>query len=155
MSKITPHPKMMEISFPSELGYEVVARDAVAAFARRQGFSKERIEDVKTALCEACINAIEHGNSMAPGLRVEIACRFEDLRLHIEVRDQGRKRYVKNGRPLSISEKVSGLGPLRGMGLMLISELSDESGFETREQGGNCFRLIFNLNPVRREGQPH
>ena len=54
----------MELSFPSELGYEKVAREAVAAFARRLGCDRERVEDLKTALGEACINAIEHGNGL-------------------------------------------------------------------------------------------
>jgi serine/threonine-protein kinase RsbW len=135
----------MELSLPSELGYEVVARDAVAAFARRQGFAPDRIEELKTALCEACINAIEHGNMLVPDLRVEILCSFDANVLLIDVIDEGRKHYVSNGSPLTIDEKVLGLGPLRGMGLMLIDELSDEAGFVKSEHRGNCFRLTFRL----------
>jgi serine/threonine-protein kinase RsbW len=116
----------MELSFPSELGYEVIARDAVAAFARRLGLAPTRIEDLKTALCEACINAIEHGNSLEPGLRVRILCAVEDEQLVVEVCDE-----------------LAGLGSLRGMGLMLISQLCDESGFVSRTDSGNCFRFTF------------
>jgi serine/threonine-protein kinase RsbW len=132
----------MEISFPSELGYEVIARDAVSAFARRLGLSAERIEDLKTALSEACINAIEHGNSLKPGLRVQIYCRYEDHCLIVEVVDQGVCAFVAKPERLSISEKIAGLGSLRGMGLMLISQLCDESSFVPSPQG-NCMRLAF------------
>jgi serine/threonine-protein kinase RsbW len=133
----------MELILPNELGYEVIARDAVAAFARRLGLPAEQIDDLKTALCEACINAIEHGNSLKPDLRVQIYCSFEDERLVIDVCDQGVCRFAPKGEPLSIVEKLAGLGPLRGMGLMLINQLCDEAGFVTREEVGNCFRFTF------------
>jgi len=139
----------MELSFPSELGYEVIARDAVAAFARRLGLAPDRIEDLKTALCEACINAIEHGNSLEPGLRVRISCQTEEERLVVEVCDEGRKAFAPKADPLSIVDKLAGLGSLRGMGLMLISELCDESGFVPADGHGNCFRFAFR----RRLGQ--
>ncbi len=132
----------MELTFPSELGYEVVARDAVATFARCSGIGKERIEDVKTALSEACINAIEHGNSLKPGLRVTIRCQYDGDHLIIDIFDAGVQMYQPGQEPLSIAEKLAGLGPLRGMGLMLIEELSDEAGFEPVAEG-NCYRLKF------------
>lgn len=134
----------MELSLPSELGYEIIARDAVAAFARRLGLSTERIEDVKTALSEACINAIEHGNSLRPGLRVQVHCRVEHAQLVVEVIDQGVAECTPRNAPLTIDEKIAGLGSLRGMGLMLISQLCDEAGFVPSGGPGNCFRFAFN-----------
>lgn len=139
---------IMELSFPSELGYETIARDAVAAFARRLGLSSDRIEDLKTALSEACINAIEHGNSLTPGLRVDVSCLCDDERLLIEICDQGLKRYSPKGPPLSTAEKIAGQGPLRGMGLMLITQLMDEAGFTVDTRPGNCFRLALYLRPT-------
>jgi serine/threonine-protein kinase RsbW len=131
----------MELSFPSELGYEKVARDAVAAFARRLGFDVERIEDLKTALGEACINAIEHGNGRAPGLHVEVSCVCEGERLTIEVHDKGLNRYQGSSKEAGIDLKLRGLAPLRGMGLMMIAQLVDEAGFTESSDGGNHFRL--------------
>jgi len=131
----------MELSFPSELGYEKVARDAVAAFARRLGFDRERIEDLKTALGEACINAIEHGNGHVPGLHVAVSCICEGERLTIEVHDKGLNRYQGLGSGAAIDMKLQGLAPLRGMGLMMIAQLVDEAGFTESHDGGNHFRL--------------
>jgi serine/threonine-protein kinase RsbW len=131
----------MDLSFPSELGYEKVARDAVAAFARRLGFDRERVEDIKTALGEACINAIEHGNGRAPGLHVAVSCVCEGELLTIEVHDKGLKRYEASGAEVGIDLKLQGLAPLRGMGLMMIAQLVDEAGFTDSQDGGNHFRL--------------
>jgi serine/threonine-protein kinase RsbW len=137
----------LELSLPSELGYEVIARDAVAAFARRLGIPAERVEDLKTVLCEVCINAMEHGNSLDPRLRVEIFCRVEHERLVVEVLDQGVSRYSAGPTPLSIGDKVAGRGSLRGMGMLLISQLCDEAGFVPWSGPGNRFRFAFYRQP--------
>lgn len=134
----------MELSFPSELGYEAIARDTVAAFARHIAFDEARIDDLKTALGEACINAIEHGNMLRPNLFVRIRCRVVDTRLLVEVRDAGLQRFADQEiEPLSIDQKIAGLGSLRGMGLMLMMQLADETSCETDAQGGNCVRLVW------------
>lgn len=138
----------MELSLPSELGYEVIARDAVAAFARRLGLTADQVEDLKTALSEACINAIEHGNSLRPGLRILIGCHLEQEQLVVEVVDQGVSSFTPRGAPLTISDKVAGRGSLRGMGLMLISQLCDEAGFVAQTGAGNCFRFAFRRKQI-------
>jgi serine/threonine-protein kinase RsbW len=143
----TLHPSM-ELSFPSELGYEKVAREAVAAFARRLGCDRERVEDLKTALGEACINAIEHGNSRAPGLRVDISCTGDGERLTIEVCDRGLQRYQGAAPLAGIDMKLQGLAPRRGMGLMMIEQLVDEAGFAESAEGGNRFRLVLYFRKV-------
>ena len=139
----------LELSIPSEFGYEKIAREAVAAFARKLGFDRDRIEDLKTALGEACINAIEHGNQRGSNLRVDVCCVVQGDALLIEVQDQGVKRYQGCGPAPSIDIKVGGLAPLRGMGLMLIRELVDESGFVDEPGQGNRFRLTLNRSVAR------
>jgi serine/threonine-protein kinase RsbW len=134
-------PPTIDLTIPSELGYEKIAREAVAAFARRLGFDRERIEDLKTALCEACINAIEHGNAKTPGLRVEVHCTWEHEQLTIEVCDDGMKPYAGRIAPPQIEQKLLGTVPRRGMGLLLIAQLVDEAGFTDNPKGGNVFRL--------------
>lgn len=149
----TPSPQQsIELYIPSELGYEKVARETVAAFARRFGVDRERIEDLKTALGEACINAIEHGNAYAPGLRVGVHCVCEGERLTVEIHDRGLKHYSGHSPPARIEQKMLGLAPLRGMGLLLIAELVDESGFSESPDGGNVFRLALHLRRRERDG---
>ena len=54
----------VELHIPSVPGAEKVAMERAAEVARGMGFSDDRIEDLKTAVSEACINAMEHGNRM-------------------------------------------------------------------------------------------
>jgi Anti-sigma regulatory factor (Ser/Thr protein kinase) len=137
----------LELSLPSELGYEVIARDAVAAFARRLGIPAERVEDLKTVLCEVCINAMEHGNSLDPRLRVEIFCRVEHERLVVEVLDQGVSRYSAAPPRSVLVTRWLARGSLRGMGMLLISQLCDEAGFVPWSGPGNRFRFAFYRQP--------
>lgn len=138
----------LELSIPSELGYEKIAREAVAAFARRLGFDRERIEDLKTALGEACINAIEHGNQRGADLRVDVSCTVSNDALAVEICDMGVKQFQGCDAPASIDSKLGGAAPLRGMGLMLIRGLVDEAEFVEGSGGGNRFRLILRLAAV-------
>lgn len=141
---MSPREYTIEFSFPSVLGYEKVARDAVASFALRCGFDRARLEDLKTALGEACINAIEHGNQRDADLHVTVCCVYDTQRLTIEICDQGVKLYAGETPCADITSKVCGDASCRGMGLLLIAQLVDEYGFVQKTHGGNCFRISFN-----------
>ena len=58
------NPPTVEVRLPSRMGYEKVAMSTASAVAKLMGFREDRIEDLKTAVAEACINAIEHGNRL-------------------------------------------------------------------------------------------
>ena len=45
--------RVVELRIPSELGYEKIAREAVATVANRLNFGQDKIEDIKTAISEA------------------------------------------------------------------------------------------------------
>lgn len=132
----------IELSFPSELGNEKIARDTVEAFARRCGFTRDQIEDLKTALGEACINAIEHGNQRQPELRVQITCNCDGRQLVVQIYDHGLKVYENELPRVDMARKLSGQAALRGMGLLIISQLVDEAGFSITQSGGNCFWFV-------------
>ena len=51
--------------------------EKAAEVAREMGFSEDRIEDLKTAVSEACTNAIEHGHRITTGLATTYACQRE------------------------------------------------------------------------------
>src|SRR3712207_6804746 len=54
------------LSLPSAFGYEALAREMLAWVGAHGGLDASRLADVQTAVCEACINAIEHGNEGRP-----------------------------------------------------------------------------------------
>src|SRR6201992_2610042 len=77
------------VHLPSELGFEKVALSTAASMARLMGFSDDRIEDLKTAVAEACINAIEHGNQLDDSLSIGVVLSHTDDELEVKVIDDG------------------------------------------------------------------
>ena len=65
-------PTTVEVKLPSRMGFEKVAMSTASAVARLMGFRDDRIEDLKTAVAEACINAIEHGNRLNEQLSIGV-----------------------------------------------------------------------------------
>ncbi len=112
--------KTIEISLPSKLGCEKIAISAIATFAHHTGFSRERIDDLKTALGEAVTNAIEHGNQLNVQLKVQIIALIEDGVLTLKIIDQGQQPLPNLN--LARQERVDH----RGWGLFLIKSLADE-----------------------------
>ena len=112
--------QMIAISLPSKLGYEKVATSAIATLARSMGFSQDRIDDLKTALSEAALNAIEHGNQLNGQLRVQIIALVEQSALTLKIIDQGLQPLPSLN--LARQERTDH----RGWGLFLVKSLVDE-----------------------------
>lgn len=110
----------IEILLPSELGYEKVAASVIATLARPMGFSQERIDDLKTALSEAVVNAMEHGNQLNVRLNVEVIVLIENTTLTLKIIDQGRQPLPNLN--LARPERADH----RGWGLFLVKSLMDE-----------------------------
>ncbi len=137
----------IELSFPSDLLYESIARDVVNTFAHALGFEAERVADITTAVGEAYTNATEHGNMLNSTLRIDIQCTYVDHCLTIEVRDQGAQQFTGDRRVFSMQEKVAGMGSTRGMGLLLMELLADETHISTDANGGNCLQMAWYRKP--------
>ena len=135
--------KSLELHIPNILGQEKVAMDFAASAAKHMGFTGNRIEDLKTAVSEACLNAIEHGNKMDASMKVGIILNVEQLNLQVTVQDVGdRIGPVETPR---IEDKIEGRSNSRGWGIFLIKNLVDEVKFESLPEGGNLVRMIIHL----------
>ena len=137
--------KVTEFELPTVLGSEKRAMEEVSKIAQRMGFKKERIEDLKTAIAEACINAMEHGNKLDQNAIVGVVLASNDNSLSILVRDQG------NGiDPDKIPKKIfneDGFPSLDcGLGMFLISKLANEFFYETKPGVGNEVTMLFYLD---------
>ena len=133
----------IELRIPSVPGSEKVAMEHAADVARRMGFSDDRIEDLKTAVAEACINAIEHGNRMDANTKVGVTLRVTDEKLQVDVRDEGKG--IGKVSPPSIDEKIEGKEETRGWGIFLIRNLMDDVTFESDPGGGNVVRMVIHM----------
>ncbi len=136
----------VEVRLPSRLGYEKVAMSTAASVAKLMGFREDRIEDLKTAVAEACINAIEHGNRLNEGLSVGVMlCAGEDS-LEVKVIDDGKGLKGLPPRP-DIDKKILGEEDPRGMGMFLIQALVDEAEWVAGGNGKSSYvRLVIRLD---------
>ena len=136
--------EVIELAVPSRMGLEQVAVDASAALAKLMGFSEDRIEDLKTAVEEACINSIEHGNQENESFKVVVELIANESKLQVDIHDHG-KLVQKNIQRPDIDAKMAGKQTARGWGLFLIQELMDEVEFEWNPETGNVTRMVINL----------
>lgn len=138
----------IELRLPSRLGYEKIAMGTAASVAKLMGFADERIEDLKTAVAEACINAIEHGNKLDESLIVGVILSMDETSLEVKVLDSG------NGPPSSIhtpniDKKMHGEEASRGMGMFLIQALVDEAEWVSSPPRGSYARLVIRLDNTK------
>jgi serine/threonine-protein kinase RsbW len=136
----------VEVRLPSRLGYEKVAMSTAAAVAKLMGFREDRIEDLKTAVAEACINAIEHGNRLNEALSVGVVLNAGEDSLEVKVIDDGKGMRRLPPKP-DIDRKIHGQENPRGMGMFLIQALVDEAEWVSGSNGKSSYvRLMIRLD---------
>jgi serine/threonine-protein kinase RsbW len=128
------------------MGYEKVAMSTAASVAKLMGFREDRIEDLKTAVAEACINAIEHGNRLNEKLSVGVVLSAGIDELEVKVMDDGTGIMRTPAKP-DIDRKMHGEEDPRGMGMFLIQALVDEAEWVTGADGHSSYvRLVIRLD---------
>lgn len=135
----------IELRLPSRLGYEKVAMNTAGSVAKLMGFTGERIEDLKTAVAEACINAMEHGNKLDESLNVHVALSMDANSLEVKVHDSGSGPHSSVHRP-DIDKKIHGEESSRGMGMFLIQALVDEAEWVSCPPSGSYARLVIRMH---------
>jgi serine/threonine-protein kinase RsbW len=111
---------------------ELIAAGTAEQIARRLTFRPEAINQIKTAIVEACINASEH--SFSPDRKIYQRFRLESDRLVITISSRGIVPANLNGTK-SGSEVKEAAEERRGWGLKLIRTLMDEVEFERVDDG--------------------
>jgi stage II sporulation protein AB (anti-sigma F factor) len=108
------------------------ARAAVSAFAAGAGATAEQIDAVRLAVSEAVTNAVLHAYGGGAG-SVQVTADVATTELWILVADEGGGMQPQADRP--------GLG----LGLGLISQVSDSMAIVPRSAGGIEVRILFKL----------
>jgi anti-sigma regulatory factor (Ser/Thr protein kinase) len=136
---------LAELSMPSEPGNERRAMEEVAAAVGGLGLPGPTLEKLKTAVAEATMNAMEHGNHYRAELPVIIEVSASDAELSVKITDEG------SGPPAFVTEvpdleaKLEGMQTPRGWGLFLIKSMVDEMNV-TGDEHHHTVELILHLD---------
>ena len=114
---------------PSALGNEREAMERVGAAAANLGLAPARLNRLKTAVAEATMNAMEHGNEYRDDQPVSIVVRREASSVRVTITDHGS--HGAAGEPggaesPDLEAKLAGRQTPRGWGLFLIAKMVDE-----------------------------
>ncbi len=107
-------------------GNEREARERAMAFAGTAGLPADRLEQFGTAVAEATMNAMEHGNGYDSAVPVRIRLRADAGSVAAVITDQGGADALPDAEDPDIEKKLDGLQSPRGWGLFLIEQMVDE-----------------------------
>ena len=118
---------LTDFQLPSNPGNDRDAMDRVAAAAQPLGLAPAQLERLKTAVAEATMNAIEHGNGNNPDLPVTIQLLSRPGEVAVRITDCGPgPGDTEEPEEPDLLAKLDGLQTPRGWGLFLIKNMVDE-----------------------------
>src|SRR4051812_28848323 len=129
---------------PSAPGNEREAMERVAHAVAGLGLEPARLERLKTAVGEAAMNAMEHGNEYRADRPVSIRVVRSGGRVLVQVTDRGDASELAAADAPDIEAKLEGRQSPRGWGLFLIEKMVDEARV-TSEGGGRTVELALRL----------
>ena len=135
------------LSVPSEPGNERMAMEQVAEVIEPLGLEARRLEQLKTAVAEATMNAMEHGNHYQPDVPVTIQVLTSDTTLSVRISDQGGAETLPEAETPDLEAKLAEMQSPRGWGLFLIKNLVDDMRV-TSEATRHTIELIMELEGV-------
>ena len=143
---------LAEFTLASEPGNERQALAGVAEAVRVLNLPTRRLEQLKTAVAEATMNAMEHGNHYQPDKPVSIEVLASHKALSVRVTDHGGTRTLPAHPDIEapdLEAKLAELQTPRGWGLFLIKNMVDEMHI-SNDASHHTVELILYL-----EGESH
>ncbi|HLK72054.1 MAG TPA: ATP-binding protein [Streptosporangiaceae bacterium] len=131
-----PAPRRLDaFELPSEPGNERLALARVAECVRGLGLPDGRLEKLKTAVAEATMNAIEHGNQNRAEIPVEVEVTQNGDEIVVAISDQGgAPEKAGPAEEPDLLKKLDGGQSPRGWGLFLIRNMVDAMDITTNGQ---------------------
>jgi serine/threonine-protein kinase RsbW len=123
--------QVFEMTIPVGDDTELIAAHSLEEIARRFGFTAKAINQIKTALVEACINAAEHG--LSPDRKIHLKLAFREDRLTLTVSNRGLRLADNLPSPAEATEPSA--DTRRGWGLGLMRSLMDDVRVEPVDDG--------------------
>jgi serine/threonine-protein kinase RsbW len=144
--------RLASFAVPSEPGNERVALAQVAEAVAGQGLPADRLERLKTAVAEAAMNAIEHGNRHQPEIPVDVEVVSAGGDIVVTITDHGGAAELTGpGEEPDLAKKLAGEQDERGWGLFLIRHMVDAMDVTT-EGTRHTVRLVMRAGAGAGEG---
>jgi serine phosphatase RsbU (regulator of sigma subunit)/anti-sigma regulatory factor (Ser/Thr protein kinase) len=126
---------LAEFNFPSEPGTErLIADQTVELFATViPSLSTRRLERLNTAVAEATMNAMEHGNKYQPEAPVSLQLLVSKTALAVRITDRGGSQPILEPETPDLEAKLAERQSPRGWGLFLIKNMVDEMHLSSNE----------------------
>jgi anti-sigma regulatory factor (Ser/Thr protein kinase) len=141
---------LAELILPSIPGNERQAMEETAKAVQELHLPTRRLEQLKTAVAEATMNAMEHGNHYQPDVPVILQVQASATALAVRISDQGEGSSDIETKMPDLEAKIAELQTPRGWGLFLIKNLVDELNIINNDSQ-HIIELIMNLE----EGDSH
>jgi anti-sigma regulatory factor (Ser/Thr protein kinase) len=143
---------LAELSVPSEPGNERRAMEEVAGAVSKLGLSERTLERLKTAVAEATMNSMEHGNHYRAELPVLIEVSASEAELFVKITDEGSGPPAFDSEMPDLEAKLEGVQTPRGWGLFLIKSMVDEMKV-TGDEDHHTVELILHLDAQEEGGK--
>lgn len=143
---------LSEFKIASQPGNEREAMEQVAGAVAGLNLPVDKIERLKTAVAEATMNAMEHGNRYQDSLPVEVEVavlekNISERDLIVRVRDFGGNQEIPASETPNLEAKLAGNQSPRGWGLFLIENMVDEMRV-TSDEIYHTVELVLHLKGV-------
>jgi anti-sigma regulatory factor (Ser/Thr protein kinase) len=138
---------LAEFELSSAPGNERQAVDGVERAVAEIGLGSRRLDRLKTAVAEATMNAMEHGNEYRADRPVSIRVLHSPDCLRVQVTDHGDAGELPDPETPDLKAKLEGRQKPRGWGLFLIEKMVDETRV-TSEGGVHTLELALRLEGV-------
>jgi anti-sigma regulatory factor (Ser/Thr protein kinase) len=127
----------VRIALPARAPNLAVVRQLLSGVASAIGMPKERLDDVKVAVTEACTNVVLHAYADAEPGPLRVDAWAEPERLIVLVRDEGQ----------GMSPRADRRSPGLGLGLRMMATLASDLSISSEAGRGTDVGMTFALEP--------
>lgn len=142
---------LADFALPSVAGNERRVMELVCVIVQPLKLSAAKAERLNTAVAEAALNAIEHGNSYRQDLPVQIEVSVSQHALRIRITDQGASGKQPVAQEPDLNAKLAETQSPRGWGLFLIKSMADAMHIH-ESHDRHTIELVFNLDDMNEGG---
>ncbi len=139
------------LEIPARAEYLELVRAVVAAAAHVDaGIHDDRIEDLRLAVSEATTNAIRAHATLGSDNRIEVRSNVDGDRIEVEVADRGPGFDPESIPDLPDADDPSRLLWESGLGIPLMRQLTDESAWESDNEGSVVRLIVYTSSYLRK-----